>query len=90
MESSSVNFGEEIIVPQIRSHFAMQNAIESVHAEACAVLIQTYVKDPAEQKRVLRSIQSMPIITKKASVVTKWMDPETASLAPKDLSPSHQ
>ncbi len=81
MENVSVNFGEEIVVPQVRSHFAMQNAIESIHGEAYAVLIQTYIKDPKEQKTVLRSIQSMPIIAKKANWVTKWMDSDTASLA---------
>lgn len=81
MENVSVNFGEEIVVPQVRSHFAMQNAIESIHGEAYAVLIQTYIKDPREQKEVLRSIQSMPIIAKKANWVTKWMDSDTASLA---------
>lgn len=81
MENVNVNFGEEIVVPQIRSHFAMQNAIESIHGEAYAFLIQAYIKDPLEQRRVLRSIQSMPIITKKARWVTKWMDPRTASLA---------
>lgn len=81
MENVSINFGEEIVVPQVRSHFAMQNAIESIHGEAYAVLIQTYIKDPAEQKKVLRSIQSMPIIAKKAEWVTKWMDPQVASLA---------
>lgn len=81
MENVGVNFGEEIVVPQVRSHFAMQNAIESIHGEAYAVLIQTYIKDPKEQMNVLRSIQTMPIITKKANWVTKWMDPETASLA---------
>ena len=81
MENVSINFGEEIVIPQIRSHFAMQNAIESIHGEAYAVLIQTYIKDPIEQRRVLRSIQSMPIINKKAKWVTKWMDSKTASLA---------
>jgi len=81
MENVSVNFGEEIVIPQIRSHFAMQNAIESIHGETYAVLIQAYIKDPTEQKRVLRSVQSMPIINKKAKWVTKWMDSKTASLA---------
>ena len=81
MENVSVNFGEEIVIPQVRSHFAMQNAIESIHGEAYAVLIQTYIKDPKEQKEVLRSIQRMPIIEKKAKWVTKWMDPSTTSLA---------
>lgn len=81
MENVNVNFGEEIVIPQVRSHFAMQNAIESIHGEAYAIPIQTYIKDPKEQKEVLRSIQSMPIITKKANWVTRWMDSETTSLA---------
>lgn len=81
MENVSINFEQEIVVPQIRSHLTMQNAIESIHGEAYAVLIQAYIKDPIEQKRVLRSIQSMPIINKKAKWVTKWMDSKTASLA---------
>ena len=81
MENVSVNFGEEILVPQVRSHFTIQNAIESIHGETYALLIQTYIKDSQEQKRVLRSIQTMPIIAKKAGWVTKWMDSAKSSLA---------
>lgn len=81
MENVSINFGEEIVIPQIRSHFTIQNAIESIHGETYALLIQTYIKEPEEQRRVLRSIQTMPIIAKKALWVTKWMDPSKSSLA---------
>lgn len=81
MENVTVNFGEEIVIPQIRSHFTIQNAIESIHGETYALLIQTYIKEPEEQKRVLRSIQTMPIIGKKAGWVTKWMNASTCSLA---------
>ena len=81
MENVSVNFGDEIKIPQIRSHFAMQNAIESIHGETYALLIQTYIKDPEQQVKMLRSIQEMPIIAKKAQWVMSWMDPEVASLA---------
>lgn len=81
MENVSVNFSEEIVIPQIRSHFAIQNAIESIHGEAYALLIQTYIKDPEQQVKTLRSIQEMPIIEKKARWVTSWMDPDIASFA---------
>ena len=81
MENVSVNFGEEILVPQVRAHFTIQNAIESIHGETYALLIQTYIKESQEQKRVLRSIQTMPIIAKKAGWVTKWMDSSKSSLA---------
>ncbi len=81
MENVSINFGQEIAVPQVRSHFAAQECMESIHGEAYALLIQTYIKDKKEQSRVLRSVQSMPIIEKKARSVTKWMDAEKVSLA---------
>lgn len=81
MENVTVNFGEEIVIPQIRSHFTIQNAIESIHGETYALLIQTYIKESDEQQRVLKSIQTMPIITKKAAWVTKWMNSSTCSLA---------
>ncbi|ACH46846.1 putative ribonucleotide reductase small subunit [Feldmannia species virus] len=81
MENVSVNFGDEIVIPQVRSHFAIQNAIESIHGEAYSILIQTYVKNSQQQSKILRSVQEMPIIRKKAQWVTSWMDPETCSLA---------
>ncbi len=81
MENVSVNFADEIIVPQVRSHFSIQNFMESVHGEAYAKLIQTYIKDPSEQSRILRSIQEIETIEKKARWAMKWMDPETVSLA---------
>ena len=81
MENIGLNFKSEIVVPQIRHHFAIQEAIEAIHGESYALLIQTYFKDGDEQREVMRSVQTMPIIEKKALWAEKWMNPETASLA---------
>ncbi|CAM9732228.1 unnamed protein product, partial [Ectocarpus sp. 12 AP-2014] len=81
MENIGLNFKSEIMIPQIRNHFAIQEATEAVHGEAYALLIQTYFKDLDDQRHVLRSIQTMPIIEKKALWAEKWMNPQTASLA---------
>jgi len=81
MENVSINFGQEIVVAQVRSHFAVQDAMESIHAEAYALLIQTYIRDRKERDSVLRSVQTMPIIRSKATWVTKYMNPDTVSLA---------
>ncbi|CAM9096663.1 unnamed protein product, partial [Ectocarpus sp. 12 AP-2014] len=81
MENIGLNFKNEIMIPQIRAHFAIQEATEAVHAESYALLIQTYFRNMDEQKHVMRSIQTMPIIEKKALWAEKWMNPETASLA---------
>ena len=81
MENIGLNFRNEIVIPQIRNHFAIQEATEAVHGESYALLIQTYFKDLDEQRHVMRSVQTMPIIEKKALWAEKWMNPETASLA---------
>lgn len=81
MENIGLNFKNEIMIPQIRNHFAIQEATEAVHGESYALLIQTYFKDMDEQRHVMRSIQTMPIIEKKALWAEKWMNPDTASLA---------
>ena len=81
MENIGCNFAEEIVIPQIRQHFAFQGAMEAIHGDTYAKLIQGYIKDRKEQEHVLRSIQTMPIIEKKALWVERWMNPQTASLA---------
>lgn len=81
MENVGINFGQEIQIPQVQCHFAAQNAMESVHAEVYALLIQTYLKDKKERQHVLTSVQTMPIIQRKASWVMTYMDADTVSLA---------
>lgn len=81
LENVSINFGQEIKIPQAMCHFAAQDAMESVHAEVYSLLIQTYMKDKKERQHVLQSVQTMPIIQRKASWVMTYMDAETVSLA---------
>ena len=81
MENVGVNFGEEIKVGQIRQHFSFQGGMEAIHADTYSMLIQSLIRDRSQQLRVLKSIQTMPIIEKKAIWVERWMNPETASLA---------
>lgn len=81
MENIGVNFGDEIKIGQIRQHFSFQGGMEAIHADTYSMLIQSLIKDRSQQLQVLKSIQTMPIIEKKAIWVERWMNPETASLA---------
>jgi ribonucleotide reductase beta subunit family protein with ferritin-like domain/glutaredoxin len=81
MENIGVNFGDEIKVSQIRQHFSFQGGMEAIHADTYSILIQSLIKDRSQQLQVLSSIQTMPIIEKKAVWVERWMNPDTASLA---------
>lgn len=81
MENVGINFGHEIKIPQVMCHFAAQDSMESVHAEVYALLIQTYMKDKKERQFVLQSVQTIPIIQRKASWVMTYMNADTVSLA---------
>lgn len=86
MENIGINFTQEIKNPIVLLHFAAQNLFESIHSEMYSILIQTYVKDPVEKKKIMKAAQTMPIINKKIKWVTKWMDPKTTSLAERLVS----
>lgn len=81
MENINVNFADEIKNPIVRIHFGAQNYFECIHAETYSTLIQTYIKDWDEQRRILKSAQTMPVIAKKIEWVESWMNPQTQSLA---------
>ena len=81
MENIGVNFGDEIKINQIRQHLSFQAGMEAIHADTYAMLIQTLIRNKAQRSGVLASIQTMPIIEKKAIWVERWMNPDTASLA---------
>ena len=65
-------FGTEFTLPEIRQFYAYQLFNESIHAETYALLIDTYIQDKDEKERVLRAIETIPVIKKKAEYVQKW------------------
>jgi len=86
MENIGVNFMDEFKNPIVRLHFATQNFMESIHAETYSILIQTYIRDSTERKKIMKAAQTMPIINKKIKYVTSCMDPTHTSLAERILS----
>ena len=50
------NFSQEIQLPEARSWFGMQIAIENIHAETYSLLIDTYVKDEIKKEKLFDAI----------------------------------
>jgi ribonucleoside-diphosphate reductase beta chain len=73
------NFYNEIQYPEARAFYSFQIAMETIHSETYALLIQTYITDSEEQKKVLSAIENFPSIKKKADWALKWTKPENAS-----------
>jgi ribonucleotide reductase beta subunit family protein with ferritin-like domain len=74
MENLSLRFSNDIPVPEVRQFYAFQNAMEAVHSETYSVLIDTYVKDHAEQMRLFNAVDNFPAIREKAEWAIKWIN----------------
>jgi len=81
MENLSQRFSTEVQVPEARMFYAVQNMMESVHSETYSQLIDTYIEDRAEKTEILRSIDTVPCIKKKAAWALNWISSEEADFA---------
>jgi ribonucleoside-diphosphate reductase beta chain len=73
MENLSTNFQEEIPFKEAKAFYAMQNAVEAIHAETYALMIETVVRDEETKLRATNAIQHCPEITAMAAWVSFWM-----------------
>jgi len=76
LENLAVRFMKELQVPEARAFYGFQIAIENIHSEAYALLIDTYIKDHAEKLNLFRAIETVPIVKKKADWALKWITSE--------------
>lgn len=86
MENLAQRFSVEVQVPEARQFYAVQMMMESVHSESYSLLIDTYIDDRAEKLEILRSIQTVPCIQKKAEWAQAWISSEEADFATRLLA----
>ena len=73
-ENLAVNFMSEVQIPEARCFYGFQIMMENIHSETYALLIDTYVKDPAEKDRLFHAIDTVPAVQKKAEWALKWIN----------------
>jgi ribonucleoside-diphosphate reductase subunit M2 len=79
--SDSSNFATEVTSPEARCFYGFQIAIENIHSKTYSLLIDTYVKDPRKKTHLLRAIETIPCVQRKAQWALRWCDSATASFA---------
>lgn len=72
-ENLSARFLNEVKIPEAKAFYAFQIAMETIHGESYALLIDTYIKDHAEKARLFNAINTIPCIQKKADWALKWI-----------------
>jgi ribonucleoside-diphosphate reductase beta chain len=73
-ENLSVNFIDEIKIPEIRAYYGWQAAMETIHSETYSLMIETYIKDSSEKERILNGIKELHGVKKKADWALKWLN----------------
>jgi ribonucleoside-diphosphate reductase subunit M2 len=80
-ENCSSNFATKVTSPEARCFYGFQIAIENIHIKTYSLIIDTYVKDPTKKTHLLRVIETIPCVQRKAQWALRWCDSATASFA---------
>ena len=80
IENLANRFCHEVQLPEARSFYAFQIAMETIHQEMYSLLIDTLIRDPATKKRLFSAHTKIPDVQRKAAWALKWIN-GNASLA---------
>ena len=81
LENLGMRFLSEVQLPEARAAYGFQLMMENVHSETYSLLIDTYIKDDAEKKKLFEAIDNFPCIKKKADWAIKWIQDKRSSFA---------
>ena len=73
-ENLAINFLSEVQYAEAKCFYGFQIAMENIHSETYSLLIDTYIKDSVEKDRLLRAIDTVPCVQKKAEWALKWIN----------------
>ncbi|MBC7892481.1 MAG: ribonucleotide-diphosphate reductase subunit beta [Sphingobacteriaceae bacterium] len=73
-ENLAVNFLSEVQYAEAKCFYGFQIMMENIHSETYSLLIDTYIKNPQEKDRLLRAIETVPCVQKKAEWALRWIN----------------
>ncbi len=73
LEKLDDRFMTEVQVSEIRSFYAFQIMMETIHGETYSLLIDSYVKSDVEKDKLFNAIETFPCIKEKADWALKWI-----------------
>jgi ribonucleoside-diphosphate reductase subunit M2 len=78
LENLAGQFSTDVQIPEARAFYGFQMAMENIHSETYSLLIEQYVRDPAEKDKIFNAIETMPAIQEKAQWAIQWMNKENS------------
>ena len=81
LENLGMRFLSEVQLPEARAAYGFQLMMENVHSETYSLLIDTYIKDSTEKKKLFEALDNFSCIKKKADWAIKWINDKRSSFA---------
>ncbi|TFK76025.1 ribonucleotide reductase small subunit [Pluteus cervinus] len=66
-------FSNEVQVAEARCFYGFQIMMENIHSETYSLLIDTYIKDPAQREYLFDAVETIPCIKRKADWALRWI-----------------
>ncbi|KAJ6515984.1 ribonucleotide reductase [Mycena sanguinolenta] len=66
-------FSNEVQAAEARCFYGFQIMMENIHSETYSLLIDTYIRDPAEREYLFDAIETIPCIKRKADWALRWI-----------------
>ena len=85
-ENLALRFYSDVQIPEARCFYGFQIAMENIHAETYALLIDTYINDTQEKTHLFNAIETIPCVRKKAQWAMKWIYSKQAGFATRLLA----
>lgn len=74
-------FSGEVQIPEARCFYGFQIMMENIHSETYSLLIDTYIKEPAQRSYLFNAIDTIPCIRRKADWALKWIADHESTFA---------
>jgi len=73
IENLAMRFMNDVQLAEAKLFYAVQIQQEAVHSEMYSILLDTFVREPAEKANLFAAIKTMPAVKAKADWAMKWM-----------------
>jgi ribonucleoside-diphosphate reductase subunit M2 len=74
-------FSNEVQAAEARCFYGFQIMMENIHSETYSLLIDTYIKDPAQREHLFDAVETIPCVKKKVDWALTWISDRQSSFA---------
>ena len=72
-------FSNEVQAAEARCFYGFQIMMENIHSETYSLLIDSYIKDPAQREYLFDAIETVPCVKRKAEWALRWISDKRSS-----------